>query len=811
METSTLRADILDKLTTTVDAVADLGWDDTGTNPITVPFNNNYLIEVPPGTYYIDTTQSGSPTAWGLIGQGATPEDVQFIGPGTAALRGFQLARGSRDILFENVSLHHHDTPEGCLGSAWLVDDGLLLNDVHFTGTTPSELVTGGATSLCNAYIFEATGTGIIDGIEMVGPSVLEDYPDNPLAIFSGPETKGTIYIRNSSFANRGEHAIYASRCEGNIRIEDCWFKNNQNTHARISGEGSYAKDSTFIWDITDHPNTGTFQATTGLTWEAGEHGYAGGLVERCEFISYASAGNSGCLKVDGAHGGMTARECVFDIRDATTPVNVEAPGDSHMITGEPNKPWEVEFEKVHVTSAGGTSPSSDAGIKIVERDRSKLIDCCISTDGRHGLRADGSGTTVGVEGGNISAAGDFQRIIGTATVETSNVGAGGTCSTSLATISTETSGTTAGFWDRVVSDVQGEGIWARLASADGSVTILADDILSGGLELRHTAISTTDIEVPPRERTPGLVLGRAELFFEDVRLFGGVIHGVPGPSTEDTQTVEIRGPAASIDGGDLSISITNETAHSVIADVWANHTPFDFTVHPPDRVTYLGTGEDSETGEPIPFESDGTVLSILQDLHDRAGMRFTVRHDQSTLDQPVVESYVPGEIVQPADWTALSYDSKLNPDGYANKITVYGRKPDAPTKPRPQWTANDYDEQDIYGVYPRPDGAVFWDAELTTSGDCRERAESLLDEKADEITVAGSVEVTPQLVHPGYHYPVPSLDDELQGDTLPLDRVSVGFLGDEPTATLEFAETNRLADKLVEMSRKATRANRLL
>ncbi|MFD1515672.1 hypothetical protein [Halomarina rubra] len=354
------------------------------------------------------------------------------------------------------------------------------------------------------------------------------------------------------------------------------------------------------------------------------------------------------------------------------------------------------------------------------------------------------------------------------------------------------------------------EAIWARLTAADDSVTVDVTDVLGGKLELRHSAISTADIEFPPRTDTPGLILGEAELFYGNDRLFGGEIGPVPGPTSGDTHSVQIRGPAAHIDGGDLSLSLVNRAAWREIQRVWDEHTPFSATVYAPERVTYLGTGTDDD-GNPVPFETSGTVLNVLQNLHQRAGMRFTVRHDDSTPETPVVESYVPSEQVRSANWTYQDHDSKLQPNDYANRITVYGRQPDDPAQPRPQWTTVDWDEVDRYGYYPRPDGLPIWDSELTTSLDCQERAESELADRVNDITLSGSVEITPQLVHPGYHRPVPAFDGLLDGDTLPLDRVSMSFLGDEPTATLEFATADRLADKLVSVARQASQANRLL
>lgn len=381
----------------TLDAVDDLGWDRRGRRPISVPLESGTRIEVPPGTYLVaDEQRAENLRRFALVGTGDRPEDVRFVPARGKALWFLNLRKGSRDVVVQNLSMDHGDRWEGCLGNAFVVDGGLRIQDVHYVGKTPNEHT--GSVSLLPVYALDPAGVVTLDGVEMTGPSQLAKYPKNPLAVFTGDGHRGTLYVRNSRFANRGEHAIYASRCQGNVRVENCYFENNQNTHVRVAGDGSWVRDCTFVWDTDNHPNEGSFQGTTGLVFEAGFQGFAGGLAERCIFDCRSTGPNSGCLKVDGSHGGVTVRDCTFRVATgANAPaIQVDAPGDSHMIEGLPSSPHTVTLENVHVRHAGGRFDRYDAAVAIHDRDGSRLSNCCIDATGAmHGLRLSGGTYTV--------------------------------------------------------------------------------------------------------------------------------------------------------------------------------------------------------------------------------------------------------------------------------------------------------------------------------------------------------------------------------------------------------------------------------
>lgn len=412
--TSELHERITSAVDRTVDAVDDLGWDPDGGDPITDSLGDSLrdgtCVEVPPGTYLVDGESVARDLRnWALRGTGDSREEVRFVVPEGDAQRILNVRDHSRNVLVENCTFDQYDAWETCIGNVFQVDDGLLLRDVEYAGRTPSERT--GAVSHCNVYVHEPDGEAVVDDFHATGATDLVDYPENVLTLFCGAESNGTLHVRNSRFENCGEHGVYASRCSGAVRIENCYFENNQNTHARISGEGSWVKGSTFVWDVADHPNRGGFQGQTGLTFEAGEHGYSGGLVEGCEFVCRSSGPNSGCLKVDGSHGGITVRDCAFRVdADGAEPIWVDAPGDSHMIDGAPDAPHDVHLENVTVEGAGaGTRDGHRAAITVQARSGSSVRGGRIRTPNRDGIRLTAGdytvdGTVIEVGGVEIDA-----------------------------------------------------------------------------------------------------------------------------------------------------------------------------------------------------------------------------------------------------------------------------------------------------------------------------------------------------------------------------------------------------------------------
>ncbi|WP_435075279.1 hypothetical protein [Halorubrum sp. HHNYT27] len=328
-----------------------------------------------------------------------------------------------------------------------------------------------------------------------------------------------------------------------------------------------------------------------------------------------------------------------------------------------------------------------------------------------------------------------------------------------------------------------------RLRAPNGR-QILTTALLSVDVTLEHSAVSTLTTEIPPFDRLEDFILGHAVLEFRGERLFRGRILGLPGPTTGDTATIEISGPARTLTRGAMSAGPFSGYAYEAIASVWNQYTRFDATVLVPDSPTSLSE-----------YSPDGTPMEVLQDLHELAGMRFTVSHQQTG---PRVESYVPEEHVKSGDWASTDWDSSLDATDYANAVEVYGGETSDGSRAFAR--AADQDEIDRLGneVLVRID-----DATLTTDADCQARADSELTDRLAEDDLSGSVEIIPQVVLPGYHYTIDEFDTGDGAPELPVEQTRLREAQGEARATLEVNDSGSgVIDTIVDLRRETAQLN---
>ncbi|MDT3434682.1 hypothetical protein [Haloarcula sp. 1CSR25-25] len=328
-----------------------------------------------------------------------------------------------------------------------------------------------------------------------------------------------------------------------------------------------------------------------------------------------------------------------------------------------------------------------------------------------------------------------------------------------------------------------------RLRAPNGQ-QILTTALLSIDVTLEHTAVSTLTAELPPFDRLEDFILGDATLEFRGERLFQGRILGLPGPTTGDTATIEVSGPARTLTRGAIAVGPFSGDAYEAIAAVWREYTRFDATVLVPDSPTSLSD-----------YSTEGTPMEVLQDLHELAGMRFTVSHQQTG---PRVESYVPEETVKTDDWTATEWDSSLDATNYANAVEVYGGE--SSDGSRAFARAADQSEIDRLSdeILVRID-----DETLTTDADCQARADSELANRLTEDDLSGSVEIIPQVVLPGYHYTISEFDTGDGAPALPVEQTHLRESQGEARATLEVNDSGRgVVDTIVDLRRETAQLN---
>lgn len=159
--------------------------------------------------------------------------------------------------------------------------------------------------------------------------------------------------------------------------------------------------------------------------------------------------------------------------------------------------------------------------------------------------------------------------------------------------------------------------------------------------------------------------------------------------------------------------------------------------------------------------ELEGTVFENLQELHELGAYTFTVR-DYGTLD---IEAVPVGTVAREPDWWVTDATRTLDFTDYANVVTVHGRTRDDGTRATATRTnQSEVDELAARGVGDNGEIQRFEkNPELETQSEVDSRAERLLEESVNERDEAGSLEIAPQYVAPGFTYPVSNWGDAFE------------------------------------------------
>ncbi len=370
-------------------AVNDLGMDPNGNDPIDddIEFTNGTLIEFPPGEYLVQNkVYENGLHRWGIRGTGSDRGQVRFRPPNGDTqtlfqINGYDFRDDCTDILIENVTFDQSATTATAASNQFYIKDGLEIHDVETYGYNPNR---GEANAPNNKeinglylMIYDSSGTGVVKNYKYVGETTVVDYPKNASGISVYRNHDGTLYVRDCNIENRGEHAIYASKCSGGIRVEGGTFKNNANTNMRISGSGSYLEDATIGIDRDRsyfiEADTGDEKSGRGMWWEAGDVGKTGGHIDDCDFFLDTNLDTPGLVRVEGTTGAMEIRNSRIqnNSNESTNTVFVQQIGQGPG-GATPPTPHDVEITNCSFT---GSSPSP-----AVESNRDAPVtvsDCC--------------------------------------------------------------------------------------------------------------------------------------------------------------------------------------------------------------------------------------------------------------------------------------------------------------------------------------------------------------------------------------------------------------------------------------------------
>lgn len=306
---------------------------------------------------------------------------------------------------------------------------------------------------------------------------------------------------------------------------------------------------------------------------------------------------------------------------------------------------------------------------------------------------------------------------------------------------------------------------------SDGSVaaSIGEDDVEAVDVARAHTAISDWTATVPfsPSSLRDFLTSTyEARLLFRDELIFRGYLEKADSDTRANQTDIEGRGIGRDLLDFDVEYHAEDVDAHDAISDVWAE-TNFDATVQPPDSDA-VNIGDRR-------FEDD--ALTVLQELHDIAGYRFSIDHDATA---KTVESFETGSIERQVSYIVRNRNPVMDLYDYANRVVVFGKR-DESTGERPMAEAVDESEIEALGGDPND-----WDPSdpavrskvrhrpaLESLDEVQTEAESLLSDAVGEREDTGLVEIQPTNVKPGYEYAVDWYDT---GNPMPTTNESVSF-----------------------------------
>ncbi|WP_254546225.1 hypothetical protein [Halomarina pelagica] len=274
----------------TLNAVDDLGWDPTGSEPIELePYvETGTLIEVPPGQYTVPTTQDivaqkDGVERFGIRGTAADRRDVEFRPEGDGSTYLLWLT-GGRDILLKNYRIWYgtEDQP-AAIGHVLLPNDGLYVQKLQKNGFTPSNA--NGDRWFLFLAIQDTTGIGYVEDVHFWGPANITGHGASRGFGGAFQNHAGTLYWRELNiFNNPGDGAPYVGT-HGTNRFENCLWVNCAMAAARNGGSDSYVKNCEIRIDLNDQNprNIGTYESINGIYWDPQTSEEAGGRIENCE------------------------------------------------------------------------------------------------------------------------------------------------------------------------------------------------------------------------------------------------------------------------------------------------------------------------------------------------------------------------------------------------------------------------------------------------------------------------------------------------------------------------------------------------
>lgn len=215
-------------------AVADLGMDPTGRNPINQaiePVPDGALITFPDGTYRLDTNTHGGLLEGTHQGFEAVGDDVTFVPP--SGHRGYLIdGDGMEAAYFDGIDIDQ-TAANTCVGLR-LCGDRVVVRNVEVLGGC--DRTDGGVPMLSHATV-SSNGESVVENVVNKTGGGVQPMLGRP-GVFVESSHRGTVTIQDCDLREFSDAAVHATRHSGAVHVVDSQFKDNASS-VRLSGSGS--------------------------------------------------------------------------------------------------------------------------------------------------------------------------------------------------------------------------------------------------------------------------------------------------------------------------------------------------------------------------------------------------------------------------------------------------------------------------------------------------------------------------------------------------------------------------------------------
>ena len=411
-----------------VNIVEDFGADPTGgqsvNSAISQAARNGTLIVFPEGRYRfsgrVRLTDLGTV---GFRGEG----DVRFVVP-----QGFNDYLVNVEVgrfLFEGIDIDI-DRNNTNAGLRVMAEQAFRVEDVELLGRGTHNSSTD-TKNLLNAGVWNRSGVGIVRKLVAKKGSAWAHYsPRGKVGIHAGGRHRGTMRVIDCHLEEFGNNGMYTSRCPGNIQVIGGFFRNNNVSCIRISGEDSYVDGATVVVDPDAYtgPRTQEDRAFNmrGIVIEsanAGSDKPPGTEIHNCEIVIKRNPTTGSAIHVWS--NGRTAKITNTRIQMDNDRPAIRRDGMNYQGNNPPAEgPRWVRMENVQIT--GSSSGGSTLDIRYA--DGTQIENCCIHQSGsnRDGITLRNS-SNCRIEDSVIDVSGEAIDLR-SSSADTQNISGEGTC-----------------------------------------------------------------------------------------------------------------------------------------------------------------------------------------------------------------------------------------------------------------------------------------------------------------------------------------------------------------------------------------------